>query len=285
MSEYQYYEFLAIDRPLTKKQIDEVGEWSTRAKITSTRFVNEYHYGDFRGDPELLVSEYFDVMVYFANWGTHRLLMNLPVENAKELKKYENDFLTIYKKRDRVLVDFCSDPEESDDWDTHGGGLMASLSPIRAEIAGGDLRPLFLGWLSGLYIEEEEDDGPVPPIPEGLEKLTKAQKRLAGYLRVDDDIIAAAAQHSGPSQPPTISLEQWIERLPEGQKNSFIESTISGRNPAAVASLRRRYQLESAAPKADAEARGMTVARLLAGARNLRQERESGMRGKRKGKR
>ena len=55
VSEYQYYEFLAIDRPLTAKQIDEVGRWSTRAKITSTSFVNEYHFGDFRGSPELLV--------------------------------------------------------------------------------------------------------------------------------------------------------------------------------------------------------------------------------------
>jgi hypothetical protein len=69
MSEYQYYEFLAIDRPLTRKQINEVRQWSTRAEITSTSFVNEYHFGDFHGDPELLVNKYFDVMVYFANWG------------------------------------------------------------------------------------------------------------------------------------------------------------------------------------------------------------------------
>jgi len=46
MSEYQYYEFLAIDRPLTNKQIDQVRAFSTRAQITSTHFVNEYHWGD-----------------------------------------------------------------------------------------------------------------------------------------------------------------------------------------------------------------------------------------------
>jgi hypothetical protein len=76
VSEYQYYEFLAIDRPLAKKQIDEVRRWSTRAEITSNSFVNEYHWDNFKGDPELLVSRYFDVLVYFANWGTHQLLMN-----------------------------------------------------------------------------------------------------------------------------------------------------------------------------------------------------------------
>ena len=50
MSEYQYYEFLAIDRPLTSRQLEEVRGYSSRAEISSTRFVNEYHYGDFRGD-------------------------------------------------------------------------------------------------------------------------------------------------------------------------------------------------------------------------------------------
>ena len=39
MSEYQYYEFQAIDRPLTKGEMAEVRSLSTRATITSTRFV------------------------------------------------------------------------------------------------------------------------------------------------------------------------------------------------------------------------------------------------------
>jgi hypothetical protein len=51
MSEYQYYEFLTIDRPLDHRQQTEVRALSTRATITATRFVNEYHWGDLRGDP------------------------------------------------------------------------------------------------------------------------------------------------------------------------------------------------------------------------------------------
>lgn len=43
MSEYQYYEFLALDRPLASKQRAELRSLSTRAEITATRFVNEYH--------------------------------------------------------------------------------------------------------------------------------------------------------------------------------------------------------------------------------------------------
>jgi len=55
MSEYQYYEFLVLDNPLTEQQQRELRELSTRAQITATSFVNEYHWGDFRGDPQDLM--------------------------------------------------------------------------------------------------------------------------------------------------------------------------------------------------------------------------------------
>ncbi|MFO7739670.1 MAG: hypothetical protein R6V46_14415 [Desulfatiglandaceae bacterium] len=41
MSEYQYYEFLAIDRPLTKDEMAELRALSTRATITPVGFTNE----------------------------------------------------------------------------------------------------------------------------------------------------------------------------------------------------------------------------------------------------
>ena len=40
MSEYQYYEFQAIDRPLTQQQMAELRAVSTRARITATSFTN-----------------------------------------------------------------------------------------------------------------------------------------------------------------------------------------------------------------------------------------------------
>jgi len=41
MSEYQYYEFLAIDRALTAEKMDELRALSTRATITPVSFTNE----------------------------------------------------------------------------------------------------------------------------------------------------------------------------------------------------------------------------------------------------
>jgi hypothetical protein len=78
MSEYQYYEFLALDKPLTSKQREELRQLSTRAEITATRFTNEYHWGNFRGDPEKTMASYFDAFLYLANWGTRHLMFRVP---------------------------------------------------------------------------------------------------------------------------------------------------------------------------------------------------------------
>ncbi len=51
MSEYQYYEFVAIDKPLTPTQMAELRSRSSRASITSTNFVNHYEWGNLKGDP------------------------------------------------------------------------------------------------------------------------------------------------------------------------------------------------------------------------------------------
>ena len=84
MSEYQCYEFVALDRPLTSKQMAELRAISTRADITPTRFWNEYHWGNLKADPAKLVERYFDAHLYFANWGTRRLIVRLPAARRRQ---------------------------------------------------------------------------------------------------------------------------------------------------------------------------------------------------------
>jgi len=76
MSEYQYYEFLAIDRRLTSGEVALLRSFSTRARITSTSFVNDYQWGDFKGDEDAWMDRYFDAFLYFANWGTNILKLD-----------------------------------------------------------------------------------------------------------------------------------------------------------------------------------------------------------------
>jgi len=73
MSEFQYYEFVAIDRPLSPSARKRLRAITSRATITSTRLVNTYEWGDFMADPHDLVAKYFEAFLYYANWGTRRL--------------------------------------------------------------------------------------------------------------------------------------------------------------------------------------------------------------------
>lgn len=57
MSEYQYYEFLALDRPLDGEAMGALRAISSRSEITPTRMSNVYHYGNFKGDPYALMAQ------------------------------------------------------------------------------------------------------------------------------------------------------------------------------------------------------------------------------------
>ncbi|HEX4102288.1 MAG TPA: hypothetical protein VHY21_17405 [Pseudonocardiaceae bacterium] len=70
--------FLALDRPLDDRQQAEVRSLSTRATITATSFINDYHWGNFRGDPNRMMERYYDAHLYLTNWGTHRIMLRLP---------------------------------------------------------------------------------------------------------------------------------------------------------------------------------------------------------------
>src|ERR1700709_716278 len=78
MSEYQYYEFQAIDRPLDRAAQDALRSISSRARITATSFTNHYEWGDFKGDPRKFMERWFDLHLYLANWNTRRFMIRVP---------------------------------------------------------------------------------------------------------------------------------------------------------------------------------------------------------------
>src|SRR5687768_745097 len=80
MSEYQYYEFQAVDRPLTDEEMGELRAVSTRAHITPTQFVNSYQWGNLKGSPQRWMERYFDAFLYLANWGSRELMLRLPAD-------------------------------------------------------------------------------------------------------------------------------------------------------------------------------------------------------------
>jgi len=238
VSEYQYYEFLALDRPLTTAEQAEIRALSTRARITATSFTNEYHWGDFRGSPDELMRRYYDAHLYLANWGTHRVMFRLPrtLLDPEVAEQYCVDpQVSLSATGDHVILDMTSE-DESGYWEEDLDGSLSAIVGARSELAAGDMRPLYLAWLSGFgtwerdgdaFDDEDEDEDDFededegeddfedddededdfededegedivePPVPAGLGSLTAAQRALADFLRVDADLLDVAAEGS-----------------------------------------------------------------------------------------
>jgi hypothetical protein len=128
MSEYQYYEFRAVDRPLTTEQILELRRYSSRAEITATTFSVEYNWGDFKGDPRRWMEQYFDAFVHLANWGSRWLMLRIPnyVLNAEILSEYcGDDYLSFDIENKNLILSFRTDDEHGE-WSDGGELLVVS---------------------------------------------------------------------------------------------------------------------------------------------------------------
>jgi hypothetical protein len=281
MSGYQYYEFQAVDRPLTDREQAELRALSTRAEISAYRFSNVYHWGNFKGSPDQLMEQYFDAHVYVTNWGTRLLMLRLPLRlfeperAAPYLPDTSDDGLSLWTKGDKVILRFEADDEVPDLVD--GSRWLTSLLPLRAELLSGDLRGLYLGWLAcawagGLSKEDEE-----PPVPPGLCSLSPALLALAHFLLIPSHLIAAAAQAS-PEVPVRASLEElerWVRALHAAEKETLLLRLMGNAEPYLGLELRQRFEAERqrSAPQAP-PARRRTVGELLRTAEAIQEEQQ-----------
>lgn len=225
MSEHQYYEFQAIDRPLTDREMSTLRNYSSRATITSTRFVNRYTYGSFKGNASEWMDKYFDAFLSLANWGTHELMLRLP-RGALDLETAQRyllgDVASARTKGDTVILSFLSE-QEGGDWmeNDEGSGWMSSVIPVRADLTSGDFRVLYLGWLLCAQAQVLDEDGLEPPVPAGLDRLSAPIRAFADFLRIGDDLITVAAERSSPAASNGNSrkeLERWVGALPDSEK-------------------------------------------------------------------
>lgn len=249
MSEYQYYGFQAIDRPLSEDDMRWLRSLSTRAQITPTSFVNVYHWGNFRGDPVKLMARCFDVFVYVTNWGYRRFMVRLPLGSfdAAGAKQYcHGDGVSLRKKKDCILLEFdCDDePGEWEDWDD-GSGWMASLTPLRTDLLDGDWRCLYLAWLAAIETESLPSNAAEPPVPAGLKDLSAPLQAFADFIGIDTELIEVAAERSGPraaTEPSTDALKKWVRSLAVAKKDELLLRIAQGDEPNPRRSLMRSFK-------------------------------------------
>ena len=245
MSEYQYYEFLALDKALTSSQREELRQLSTRAEITATRFTNEYHWGNFRGDPEQMMASYFDAFLYLANWGTRHLMFRVPktaLDTGHAEQYCYTEAASLIETDDHLIISLYADREPDDYWDETAGEL-GSMVAARSELIGGDHRLLYLAWLMGVQWDHGDDEDTEPPVPAGLKELSGALAAIAGFLDIDEDLIAAAAEASPPLRDePAAGLADWIVALPTAEKDKLLAMVAEGEGAQVQALLRQRYR-------------------------------------------
>ncbi|KPF97094.1 hypothetical protein IP86_14445 [Rhodopseudomonas sp. AAP120] len=273
MSEYQYYEFQAIDRPLSTADIKALRALSTRAQITTTSFTNAYQWGDFKGDPAELMERWFDLHLYFASWGTRCLMIRLPrrlVDRDRfDVFLGDGDLARVWTKGDHLILSVATDADEfHDKWDD-GTGWLAALATLRTALLEGDLRMLYLVWLMAVEAELVAPDE-TEPLP-GLGPTTAALEAFASFFAIDRDLIAAASERGAQSgSADATAADATIAAMTDQEKTGFLRKIFDG-DALAVNDLRRlvRARMPAAAPVTPRRARD-----LCARAEAIRQARE-----------
>ncbi|MCB0075998.1 MAG: hypothetical protein KDD73_01165 [Anaerolineales bacterium] len=252
MSEFQYYEWQVVDRPLTPIQQEAVGGLSSHISVTPHRAQVDYSWGDFKYDPITVLGDYFDAFLYMANWGHHRLAFRFPEGTIDEraIAAYENgDFIVVHHTIYSIIVELnTSESELARGW-IEGEGWLSRLLPLRAEILKGDYRSLYLFrcWADeqlAAWWDEEEDGpmSPLPPAPSGLGRLSMAQQALVNWLDIDEAIIARARAHRAEAAvDASYDYDALIRALPREESDAFLRRLLDD-EPLLSAALRQRLR-------------------------------------------
>lgn len=257
MSEYQFYEFAAIDAPLSEEGLSYADSVSSRADVTPRRWKNVYNWSDFRGSVAKMM-EFYDAHVYVTNWGTFRFALAFPPDclDAEAVEPYLlGSWLCLEQGAGRHVLTWNGGTEEPQGW-AEGEGVLDRLIPIREEFVRGDLRSLYLGWLASSNGWDDPDDDSdeidsahEPPVPPGLGSLTSAQRELAEQLMLDPDLLAAAAELDVPDVDRGLLLREALAAMGPGEMRAYLLRVAQGEAAHVAAELNRLARAAGPSPE------------------------------------
>lgn len=279
MSEYQYYEFRAVDRQLSATDQRELRKLSTRARITATSFTNHYEWGDFSGDPAKLMQRWFDLHLYMANWGTRRLMIRLPKRLVRRKifdRVLRTEGIELEAAGDNLILDIWREETEPDDyWDNEGddSAWLAALAPLRADLLGGDLRPVYLLWL--MAVETDAVDSSEPePLP-GIGPMTDALEAFVDFFQIDPPLAEAAAERPFTTvKADPDAARRIVSAFSDREKTEWLTRLVSDDPHTAVeirSLIRERMEADSLADQAASPRR--TAGEIRARAEAIREAR------------
>jgi hypothetical protein len=141
---------------------------------------------------------------------------------------------------------------------------ISSLIPMRALVASGDERALYLAWLLGVQYGEIDEGATEPSRPDGLGTLPPALENFVDIVGLDPDLVTAAAEGMAPTSPALSakSLDRWIATLTEREKAALLSRVARGETGVG-SELLHRFRRQHALPRS-ASAGLRTVVALVA---------------------
>ncbi len=300
MSEYTYYDFLSIQRPLTSTEQKALDRISSHAEVTSRTFSVTYSYGgDLRAEPLDLLARYFDLFLKVDCWGTRRVALRLPkgALTAEQVAPYFTPSAgdSFKEHGEHAILDLDLDRDYDYDRDytgyVEGEGVIHTIAGIYDELLRGDMRPLYIAWLyriSNLFVEDDYDidegedfedsiaSTPEPPLPPGLQTLTAAQQHLADFFELHPLLLAAAAEASPPlpAQPTFDTLPEPLRALPTTEKDRLLLLVLRGESTQAATALHTHLR-EGASSQAQSSPPPRTFAAINQRADDLQAEHDA----------
>lgn len=227
MSEYQYVEFRAVDKPLTDKQLEFAETQSSRAEISKWSFTNEYHYGDFHGDVHTLLRGGYDVHLQYANYGTRRVALRLPHGLPFDKRLWQQYYVKgdagfswhPDRKDPGGVIEWCPFHDAgsiAEEWEPQQ--YVADCIALRQRLMQGDLRALYAIWLCTVSGDYGDWEAIEPPVPTGLSKSAGIFGNLLWFFGVDPLTLEAASKGTPP-------LKGSVENEHAAATNTWVSKT------------------------------------------------------------
>lgn len=247
MSEYQFFDFQTIDRPLTEEEQAEIHKLSSRVALTPTQAIFTYQFGDFHGRPEKVLEQYFDAMLYLANWGSRRLMFRFPKSliDLSQVQPYEvEDVIEFRETAEHVILDIDFLEEGVVFW-VEGEGRLSSLTRLRDDIWQQDYRVLYLAWLKAISMNILNESEREPPVPAGLRSLSSALRNFVNLFEIDNHLLAVAAKMSSePSQLSESDLRHAISQLSRVECEEYLLRLVQGESHLSIVLNARLHQIQ-----------------------------------------
>lgn len=263
MSEYQYYEFQLLSGQLDPQAQEKMHSLSSRVKLSATSASFEYHYTGFPAQPQSILAQHFDMMLYMTNWGSRQVMFRFPLGTISP------DAIQPYLYRYRLELEIVNGyqilniekhPEDNyGEW-VEGEGWLAPMLPLHRDITRGDWRGIYLGWL-GVMAEEtaylyqressvnsipavsdfddwDDDFDPretdkklleklEPLVPPNLKTATRALSQLVNFFEINPDLLAAAQQSSATVEQNAFDFATALKQLTLAEKDDFLQRLLA----------------------------------------------------------